>query len=138
MTPGIGGSEIGTIYFGGGTPSLMPAAVLEKLMMTIGNLFPVAPDAEISIECNPGSVADPKTWLARARELGINRVVVGAQSFNDGFLTTSAQQGAGSSAGLVANHKAAMELMGAWDPGVISSLTNCRGSSDGISRDIIA
>lgn len=43
--------------------------------------------------------------------------------FNDGFLTTSAQQGAGSSAGLLANHKAAMELMGAWDPGVIASLT---------------
>lgn len=43
--------------------------------------------------------------------------------FNDGFLTTSAQQGAGSSAGLVANRQAAMELMGAWDPGVIASLT---------------
>ncbi|MBK0297056.1 sugar ABC transporter substrate-binding protein, partial [Bacillus sp. S34] len=43
--------------------------------------------------------------------------------FNDGYLTTAAQQGAGSSAGLLANHKAAMELMGAWDPGVISSLT---------------
>jgi raffinose/stachyose/melibiose transport system substrate-binding protein len=43
--------------------------------------------------------------------------------FNDGFLTTSAQQGAGSSAGLVANYKASMELMGAWDPGVIASLT---------------
>ncbi|MEE8739183.1 MAG: extracellular solute-binding protein [Bifidobacterium sp.] len=43
--------------------------------------------------------------------------------FNDGYLTTSAQQGAGSSAGLVANHKAAMELMGAWDPGVMQDLT---------------
>jgi len=43
--------------------------------------------------------------------------------FNEGFLTTSAQQGAGSSAGLIANHQAAMELMGAWDPGVIASLT---------------
>ncbi|MDO4901416.1 ABC transporter substrate-binding protein [Actinomyces sp.] len=43
--------------------------------------------------------------------------------FNDGFLTTSAQQGAGSSAGLVANHQAAMELMGTWDVGVIASLT---------------
>jgi raffinose/stachyose/melibiose transport system substrate-binding protein len=43
--------------------------------------------------------------------------------FNDGFLTTPAQQGAGSSAGLIANHKAAMELMGGWDPGVIASLT---------------
>ena len=45
------------------------------------------------------------------------------EPFNDGFLTTSAQQGAGISAGLVANHQAAMELMGAWDPGVIASLT---------------
>ncbi len=45
------------------------------------------------------------------------------EPYNEGFLTTSAQQGAGSSAGLVANHKAAMELMGAWDPGVIASLT---------------
>ena len=43
--------------------------------------------------------------------------------FNEGFLTTSAQQGAGSSAGLLANHQAAMELMGAWNPGVIASLT---------------
>ncbi|WP_370526027.1 ABC transporter substrate-binding protein [Cellulomonas sp. JH27-2] len=44
-------------------------------------------------------------------------------AFNKGFLTTAAQQGAGSSAGLVANHKAGAELMGAWDPGVIASLT---------------
>ncbi len=43
--------------------------------------------------------------------------------FNEGFLTTAAQQGAGSSAGLLANHQAAMELMGAWNPGVIASLT---------------
>lgn len=45
------------------------------------------------------------------------------EPFNDGFLTTPAQQGAGSSAGLIANHQAAMELMGAWNPGVIASLT---------------
>ena len=43
--------------------------------------------------------------------------------FQPGFLNTSAQQGAGSSAGMIANHKAAMELMGAWDPGVIGGLT---------------
>jgi raffinose/stachyose/melibiose transport system substrate-binding protein len=43
--------------------------------------------------------------------------------FQKGFLTTSAQQGAGSSAGQLANHKAAMELMGNWDPGTIGSLT---------------
>ncbi|KFI59300.1 ABC transporter substrate-binding protein [Bifidobacterium cuniculi] len=43
--------------------------------------------------------------------------------FNDGFLTTSAQQGASSSAGLLANHMAAMELMGGWEPGVVRDLT---------------
>ncbi|WP_454042699.1 extracellular solute-binding protein [Cellulosimicrobium sp. Marseille-Q8652] len=45
------------------------------------------------------------------------------EPFNEGFLTTSAQQGAGSSAGMIANHQAAMELMGAWNPGQIASLT---------------
>ncbi|CAM5405896.1 extracellular solute-binding protein [Leifsonia shinshuensis] len=59
-------------------------------------------------------------WLKAAQDL---ENFAGQKPFNDGFLTTSAQQGAGSSAGLVANHKAAMELMGAWDPGVIASLT---------------
>ncbi|NUR60721.1 MAG: extracellular solute-binding protein [Catenulispora sp.] len=43
--------------------------------------------------------------------------------FQKGYLTTAAQQGAGSSAGLIANHKAGMELMGNWDPGVIGGLT---------------
>jgi raffinose/stachyose/melibiose transport system substrate-binding protein len=43
--------------------------------------------------------------------------------FQTGFLTTAAQVGAGSSAGLIANHKAGMELMGAWDPGTIQTLT---------------
>ncbi|MFF0789246.1 ABC transporter substrate-binding protein [Streptomyces spiralis] len=45
------------------------------------------------------------------------------EPFQKGFLTTSSQQGAGSSAGMLANHKAAMELMGNWDPGVIGTLT---------------
>ncbi|WP_166980494.1 ABC transporter substrate-binding protein [Paramicrobacterium fandaimingii] len=59
-------------------------------------------------------------WLKAAQDL---EDFASNEPFNEGFLTTSAQQGAGSSAGLVANHKAAMELMGAWDPGVIGSLT---------------
>lgn len=46
-----------------------------------------------------------------------------AEPFNQGFLTTSAQQGAGSSAGMLANHVAGMELMGAWNVGVIAGLT---------------
>jgi len=59
-------------------------------------------------------------WLDAAQEL---KDFANTDPFNSGYLTTSAQQGAGSSAGLLANHKAAMELMGAWNPGVIASLT---------------
>lgn len=63
---------------------------------------------------------DDPCWLKAGEEL---QSFLATQPFNEGFLTTAAQQGAGSSAGLLANHQAAMELMGAWDPGVIASLT---------------
>lgn len=65
------------------------------------------------------SFNDP-CWLKAGQDV---QKFSATKPFNEGFLTTSAQQGAGSSAGLLANHKAAMELMGAWNPGVIGSLT---------------
>jgi raffinose/stachyose/melibiose transport system substrate-binding protein len=79
-------------------------------------------------ECSPdvieetGSSLDfsDECWLRAAEDLNDFN---GIDPFNEGFLTTAAQQGAGSSAGLVANRQAAMELMGAWNPGVIASLT---------------
>lgn len=63
--------------------------------------------------------SDP-CWTKAGEDL---KAFADTKPFNEGFLTTSAQQGAGSSAGLLANHKAGMELMGAWNPGVIASLT---------------
>lgn len=63
---------------------------------------------------------DDPCWLKAGEDL---QKFADTKPFNEGFLTTSAQQGAGSSAGMIANHQAAMELMGAWDPGVIASLT---------------
>ncbi|MET0297789.1 MAG: extracellular solute-binding protein [Microbacterium sp.] len=63
---------------------------------------------------------DDPCWLAAGENL---QAFLDTEPFNDGFLTTAAQQGAGSSAGLIANGQAAMELMGAWNPGVIASLT---------------
>ena len=71
-------------------------------------------EAAVSREFN-----DP-CWLAAGENL---QAFLDTEPFNDGFLTTAAQQGAGSSAGLIANGQAAMELMGAWNPGVIASLT---------------
>ena len=79
-------------------------------------------------ECSQGAMAstakslkftDP-CWTKAGTDLS---AFLKVSPFENGFLTTAAQQGAGSSAGMVANHKAAMELMGSWDPGVISSLT---------------
>lgn len=63
--------------------------------------------------------SDP-CWLAAGEDLA---AFADEDPYNTGFLTTSAQQGAGSSAGLLANHQAAMELMGGWNVGVIASLT---------------
>lgn len=63
---------------------------------------------------------DDECWLRAGEDL---QEFIATEPFNDGFLTTPAQQGAGSSAGLLANRQAAMELMGAWNPGVIASLT---------------
>ncbi|CAN5392380.1 extracellular solute-binding protein [soil metagenome] len=63
---------------------------------------------------------DDPCWLEAGNQLAD---FIKTGPYNEGFLTTAAQQGAASSAGLIANHLAAMELMGAWDPGVIASLT---------------
>jgi ABC-type glycerol-3-phosphate transport system substrate-binding protein len=75
---------------------------------------------EVIDEASATRAFDDPCWLAAAENL---ESFLATSPFNDGFLTTPAQQGAGSSAGLVANHQAAMELMGAWNPGVIASLT---------------
>ncbi|WP_136040550.1 MULTISPECIES: extracellular solute-binding protein [unclassified Microbacterium] len=63
---------------------------------------------------------DDDCWVRAGEDL---QAFAATEPFNSGFLTTTAQQGAGSSAGLIANHQAGMELMGAWNPGVIGSLT---------------
>jgi raffinose/stachyose/melibiose transport system substrate-binding protein len=63
--------------------------------------------------------SDP-CWTKAGNDL---KAFADTKPFNNGFLTTSAQQGASSSAGLIANYKASMELMGSWNPGVIADLT---------------
>ncbi|WP_097323278.1 extracellular solute-binding protein [Paractinoplanes atraurantiacus] len=75
--------------------------------------------ASLDAAAKDKNFGDP-CWTKAGEDL---KAFADTKPFNDGFLTTSAQQGAGSSAGLVANHKAGMELMGSWDPGVIASLT---------------
>src|SRR5438552_1966325 len=69
-----------TINFGGGTPSLLEPAALARVLAAIRGRFALGPDAEISLEANPGTVAESR--LAALRELGVNRLSFGVQSFD--------------------------------------------------------
>lgn len=70
-----------TLYFGGGTPSLLPAASVRDLIHDVQRAFALSPDAEITLEANPGTV-DAET-LAALREAGVNRLSLGVQSAFD-------------------------------------------------------
>lgn len=72
---------VDTIYFGGGTPSLLSPAQLDALLKGVRKRFDVSPNAEVTMEMNPGTVSQ-KT-LTVFRELGINRASFGAQTFDD-------------------------------------------------------
>lgn len=71
--------NVSTIYFGGGTPSLIPASELQLLMNTLGKLFFIEPDAEITLEANPDDISKQK--LNEWKSAGINRLSIGVQSF---------------------------------------------------------
>ena len=68
-----------TVYFGGGTPSLLPAELASKLLRLIYSTFDVAPDAEVTLEANPASTDERKVqaWL----DGGVNRLSLGVQGF---------------------------------------------------------
>jgi oxygen-independent coproporphyrinogen-3 oxidase len=76
-----GAAVVRTIYFGGGTPSLLAPGQVERILGAIRGAFRVRPDAEISMEANPGTVALP--YLREIRALGVNRLSLGVQSLDD-------------------------------------------------------
>lgn len=73
--------QVISIFFGGGTPSLLPAEELGKIMGAVRASFVVASDAEITVECNPGTVTAEK--LSNYITCGINRLSIGLQSADD-------------------------------------------------------
>lgn len=73
--------QINSIYLGGGTPSLMKVSDLDKIMNCLSNHFLLNGRIETSIEINPNSFQ--KEYIKDLRELGINRISIGIQSFND-------------------------------------------------------
>jgi oxygen-independent coproporphyrinogen-3 oxidase len=72
---------ITSIFFGGGTPSLMQPEYLEEIISSIAENYNISADAEITMETNPGTVDKDK--LRKFRTAGINRISIGVQSFND-------------------------------------------------------
>jgi oxygen-independent coproporphyrinogen-3 oxidase len=73
-----------TIFFGGGTPSLLPAHEIEEILAAAHAAFVVAPDAEVTLEANPGTLE--RGHLGDVRAAGVNRLSMGAQSFDAGLL----------------------------------------------------
>jgi len=75
------GTPADTIFFGGGTPSLLDAVEIRRLIESCRQAFDVSADAEVTLEANPETVTEQR--LADFREAGINRVSFGVQSFRD-------------------------------------------------------
>lgn len=82
--PQIWGRRVGTIFIGGGTPSLISGAGLDTLLMGIRTRLSLTPEAEITLEANPGTVEADK--FKAFRDAGVNRISLGIQSFTDAKL----------------------------------------------------
>ena len=76
---------VDTVYFGGGTPTLLDIGGFEKLLSVLRDRFTISADCEISAECNPAT-ADAE-YLAKLRSLGVNRLSIGLQSVHDNELS---------------------------------------------------
>ena len=75
------GRHVSTVFFGGGTPSILTPVQIGAILDTLRTCFDVAKDAEISLECNPGTATEEK--LKGFYDIGINRLSIGMQSAND-------------------------------------------------------
>ena len=82
--PSLAGREIDTVYFGGGTPTLLSPAQFSRLLDAVRANYALSPDAEITTECNPATVDE--RGLSGLRAAGVNRLSIGAQSAHDGEL----------------------------------------------------
>lgn len=75
-----------TLYFGGGTPSLMSIRNIEDILNAVGRYFSLGSDIEITLEANPKTLTKEK--LSELKQIGINRISVGIQSLHDSYLSS--------------------------------------------------
>lgn len=78
------GGAADTIYFGGGTPTLLPLREMERILNVLTKQFRLAPDTEITLEANPATF--DRAQAAAYRSMGFNRMSIGVQSFDDALL----------------------------------------------------
>ncbi len=77
-SPDVAGRQVDTVYFGGGTPTLLPGDCVSDLARTVRESFDILPDAEITVEGNPATI--DRAGLALWQAGGVNRLSLGAQS----------------------------------------------------------
>jgi len=80
-----------SVFIGGGTPSVLPEGELRELLRAVRDHFAAAPDAEFTVECNPESATPGKAGVLA--ELGVNRVSLGVQSFEESHRATLGRRG---------------------------------------------
>ena len=80
----LNGEAVQTIYFGGGTPSLLESEEIQSVISTIRQLHTVTPDAEITVEANPDDLSP--TYISQLAQTAANRLSIGIQSFDDEML----------------------------------------------------
>ena len=80
----LSGQPLDSLYFGGGTPSLLPPAEIGRLAVLAAGLFGLSPGAEITLEANPNQLSDD--YLRALRETPVNRLSIGVQSLSDAVL----------------------------------------------------
>ena len=78
--PQLAGKTVSTVFFGGGTPTLLPPASLDKILGKVKNHYNLSRDCEITIEANPATVK--QETLDQIRSSGFNRISIGVQSFD--------------------------------------------------------
>ena len=81
----LGRPMVNTIFFGGGTPSYIPARQVGRVLEAVGDAFQMAADLETTVEANPGDLNGPA--LAKLLEMGVNRLSIGVQSLDDNLLS---------------------------------------------------
>ncbi|HEY3413459.1 MAG TPA: radical SAM family heme chaperone HemW [Armatimonadota bacterium] len=89
------GTRAQSAFFGGGTPSVLPASSIQRLMTALTGTFRLDADAEVTVECNPGTIASERmagetteAFLRHLKEAGVNRLSFGVQSLDAGLLKT--------------------------------------------------